>query len=40
MVFCMDGLSYVELSQMNLYEYMEAEQARIMWQNIWSKQRG
>lgn len=39
MVFCMNGLSYAELGQMNLYEYMEAEQARLLWQKEWSKQR-
>lgn len=35
----MNGLSYAELGQMNLYEYMEAEQARLLWQKEWSKQR-
>lgn len=37
MVFCMDGLSYTELNAMDLYEFSEAEQARILWQEEWSK---
>ena len=37
MVFCMGGISYSELKEMDLYEFAEAEQARILWQNDWSK---
>lgn len=37
MVFCMDGLSYAELSQMDLFTYAEAEQARLLWQEEWGK---
>ena len=33
----MDGISYTELKEMDLYDFMEAEQARIMWQEDWSK---
>ena len=39
MVFCMGGLNYAELSTMDLYEFAEAEQARLIWQNEWSQKR-
>ena len=39
MVFCMGGISYSELKAMDIYEFMEAEQARILWQNVWSRQK-
>ncbi len=37
MVFCMGGLSYTELKAMDLFEYAEAEQARLLWQDVWNK---
>ena len=37
MVFCMGGISYTELKGMDLYEFAEAEQARILWQTEWNK---
>ncbi len=37
MTFCMGGISYTELKAMDLYDFMEAEQARILWQNEWNK---
>ena len=37
MVFCMGGISYSELKAMDIYEFMEAEQARILWQTDWNK---
>ena len=37
LVFCMDGLGYTELSTMDLYEFSEAEQARLVWQEEWNK---
>lgn len=37
MVFCMNGISYTELSQMDLYAFSEAEQARLLWQDVWNK---
>lgn len=37
MVFCMGGINYTELKNMDLYEFTEAEQARILWQNMWNK---
>ena len=37
MVFCMEGVSYTELNGMDLAEFAEAEQARILWQTVWSK---
>lgn len=37
MVFCMGGLNHAELSQMDLYDFMEAEQARLLWQDEWHK---
>lgn len=37
MVFCMGGISYSELKAMDIYEFIEAEQARILWQTVWSK---
>jgi hypothetical protein len=33
----MDGLGYAELSTMDLYEFSEAEQARLLWQEKWNK---
>lgn len=38
MTFCMGGISYTELKAMDLAEFAEAEQARLLWQNVWSKQ--
>ena len=37
MVFCMGGISYTELKEMDLAEFAEAEQARILWQTVWNK---
>ena len=37
MVFCRGGISYSELKAMDIYEFMEAEQARILWQTDWNK---
>lgn len=37
MVFCMSGISYTELMAMDLFDFAEAEQARILWQNSWGK---
>lgn len=37
MVFCMGGVSYSELKEMDIFEFVEAEQARLLWQNTWSK---
>lgn len=37
MTFCMGGVSYAELSAMDLYEFAEAEQARLLWQSVWNK---
>jgi len=37
MTFCMGGISYSELKGMDLYEFAEAEQARLLWQDVWSK---
>ena len=34
-----DGLSYTELKNMDLYEFAEAEQARLLWQDVWSKKK-
>ena len=39
MVFCAGGPSYSELRDMDVYEFVEAEQARLFWQTVWSKQR-
>lgn len=36
MVFCMSGISYTELAAMDIYEFAEAEQARLLWQTEWS----
>jgi hypothetical protein len=33
----MGGVSYTELKAMDLYEFAEAEQARILWQEKWGK---
>lgn len=38
MVFSMGGISYSELKTMDLFEFSEAEQARIIWQTEWAKQ--
>ena len=40
MVFCMGGINYTELKNMDLYEFTEAEQARILWQDVWNKKQG
>lgn len=37
MTFCMGGISYSELKAMDLYEFAEAEQARLLWQDVWNK---
>lgn len=37
MVFCTGGLNYSELKNMDLFEFAEAEQALILWNNEWSK---
>lgn len=37
MVFCMSGISYTELNAMDLHDFAEAEQARLLWQEVWSK---
>ncbi len=37
MTFCMGGISYTELKAMDLAEFAEAEQARILWQDVWNK---
>ena len=37
LVFCMSGISYSELKAMDLYDFAEAEQARILWQTEWGK---
>lgn len=39
LVFCCDGLSYSDLSRMDLYEFAEAEQARLLWQDVWNKRK-
>lgn len=33
----MGGVSYTELKAMDLYEFSEAEQARLLWQDEWNK---
>lgn len=33
----MDGLGYAELKSMDLFDFAEAEQARLLWQNEWCK---
>ena len=33
----MGGISYTELKEMDLYEFEEAVQARLLWQNVWNK---
>lgn len=33
----MGGVSYTEISQMDLFEYSELEQARLLWQEEWNK---
>lgn len=37
MVFAQGGMSYAELSTMDLDAFMEAEQARLLWQDEWNK---
>ncbi len=37
LVFSMGGVSYTELAAMDLYDFNEVEQARLLWQNTWSK---
>lgn len=39
MVFCSGGITYAELRAMDLYEFAEAEQARILWQSEWANQK-
>lgn len=39
MTFCMGGISYTELKEMDLYEFEEAVQARLLWQNVWNKKK-
>ncbi len=36
-VFCMGGVTYSELKEMDLYEFSETEQARLLWQDEWNK---
>lgn len=38
LTFSMCGVSYTELKNMDLYEFAEVEQARLLWQNVWTKQ--
>lgn len=33
----MGGVSYSELREMDLFDFAEVEQARILWQTEWSK---
>ncbi len=40
MVFCMGGISYAELKEMDLAEFAEAEQAQLLWQTLWNKNPG
>lgn len=40
MVFSGQGLSYSDMKGMDLAEYQEAVQARILYNEDWSKQRG
>ena len=37
LVFCMGGVTYSELKEMDLYEFSETEQARLLWQDEWNK---
>lgn len=37
MTFDMGGIGYTELKGMDLAEFAEAEQARILWQTVWNK---
>ncbi|MBP3537929.1 MAG: hypothetical protein J6J93_10395 [Muribaculaceae bacterium] len=37
LTFCMGGISYSELKEMDLFEFAEAEQARLLWQDKWAK---
>ena len=39
MVFCMGGVSYTELKEMDLAEFDEAEKARLLWQTVWNKKK-
>ena len=36
-MFCMGGVTYSELKEMDLYEFSETEQARLLWQDEWNK---
>ena len=36
MTFCMGGISYTELKEMDLAEFVAAEQARSLWQTVWN----
>ncbi len=40
MTVCMGGISYTELKAMDLAEFAEAEQARLLWQDVWDKKPG
>lgn len=40
MTFCMGGISYTELKEMDLAEFAEAEQARLLWQTVWKEKPG
>ena len=33
----MGGVTYSELKEMDLYEFSETEQARLLWQDEWNK---
>lgn len=35
----MGGVSYSELKVMDLFEFAEAEQARLLWQDEWNKKK-
>jgi hypothetical protein len=37
MVFCGNGLTYTELRNMDIAEFQEAYQARVLWQERWNK---
>ena len=37
MVFAQGGVNFAELKAMDLEAFMEAEQARLLWQDKWNK---
>ena len=37
MVFAQGGVNFAELKAMDLEAFMEAEQARLLWQDEWNK---